>query len=184
MRPETQARRLATAKALEVAGDHPDALVLAADTVVAYRGEVLGKPADAAEARDMLRKLRGRQHRVITGVALVAPGSKRARVAHAVSRVSMRTYTDMEIDAAIAAGVPFDKAGGYGIQDPVLRPVKACDGCICNVMGLPLWTAAELLKPTGCETDTRAIPERCLACPARSAGAATAQPRDSGILGS
>jgi len=162
-RPAAVARRLARAKAAQVAAERPQDLVLAADTVVAHRGRLLGKPVDAAEARAMLQGLRGRRHSVTTAVALARGG--RLRVAHAVSRVLMRPYSEAEIEEAIAAGVPFDKAGGYGIQDPVLHPVAACDGCYCNVMGLPLWTVARMLKAAGVGVDTRAMPERCGACP-------------------
>jgi len=165
-RPEAQARRLAAAKATEVASAHPGAVVLAADTIVVYRGEMLGKPADAAEATAMLQKLRGRIHRVITGVAVVTPGHAHPRIAHVVSRVRMRAYADADIEDTIARGVPFDKAGGYGIQDPVLDPVQACDGCFCSVMGLPLWTVAALLRRAAIEVDTSAMPERCRSCPA------------------
>ena len=166
-RPQAQARRLAAAKAAEVAAIYPNAVVLAADTIVVFRGEVLGKPADASDARAMLQKLRGRVHRVITGVAVVAPVRRRPSVAHVVSRVRMRAYTDADIEDTIARGVPFDKAGGYGIQDPVLDPVQDCDGCFCNVMGLPLWTVSDLLSAAGVGVDTNAMPERCMRCPDR-----------------
>ena len=166
-RPETLARRLAEAKAGAVAALHPEAHVLGADTIVVHRGEMLGKPVDAAEARAMLRRLRGKVHRVITGVALFSPGRARPRTAHVVSRVRMRAYADEEIEDTIARGVPFDKAGGYGIQDPALRPVEACQGCFCSVMGLPLWTAARLLQTAGAAVATDAMPERCATCPAR-----------------
>jgi MAF protein len=164
-RPDVLAKRLAAAKALEVAASDPQAAVLAADTMVVLRGEMLGKPVDAAGARSMLQKLRGRGHRVITGVALATPGRKRPHAAHVTSRVRMRAYTDADIDDTIARGVPFDKAGGYGIQDPALRPVQECHGCFCSVMGLPLWTVATLLKDAGLPFETSAMPERCMTCP-------------------
>jgi MAF protein len=165
MRAAGQARRLARAKALAVARDRPDAVVLAADTIVVDRGERLAKPDDADEARVMLTKLRGRVHRVITGVALVEPGRKAPRILHGLSKVRMRAYSDADIEDTIARGVPFDKAGGYGIQDPVLRPVEACEGCFCNVMGLPLWSTAQALRAVGCDVATEALPERCRTCP-------------------
>jgi MAF protein len=189
-RPEAQARSLARAKALVAAVGHPDAVVLGADTVVAYRGEQLGKPADAREARAMLERLRDRTHRVITGVALVVPSRRSSgaggavRVTDLVSRVLMRRYSDAEVEAAIEAGVPFDKAGGYGIQDPVLRPVEACDGCYCNVMGLPLWTVASLLGGAGIAVNAEAMPARCAVCPERPKSATAPESADSGILGS
>jgi MAF protein len=139
--------------------------VLAADTIVVHRGALLAKPEDADEARRMLKGLRGRVHRVITGVAVMTPGRRRPRMFHEVSRVHMRAYSDADIEDTIARGVPFDKAGGYGIQDPVLRPVEACEGCFCNVMGLPLWATARLLRAVSCDVATEALPERCRTCP-------------------
>jgi MAF protein len=170
-RPERVARRLAVAKARAVAARQPEAAVLAADTVVAHRGTILGKPRDAAEAGAMLRRLRGRTHRVVTAVAVLASGRRRALVAHAVTRVTMRRYTDEEIEASIARGDPFDKAGAYAIQDPRLAPVESYSGCYCNVVGLPLWTTVELLRRAGVDI-TRipeaAMPSQCGGCPLRA----------------
>jgi MAF protein len=168
LRPEGQARRLAASKALAVAGPRPKAVVLAADTIVVYRGEMLGKPVDPQDARRMLQRLRGRMHRVVTGVALVVPGRARPIIRHQVTRVRIRRYSDTDIEGTIAAGVPFDKAGGYGIQDPILRPVQGHEGCFCNVMGLPLWTVARLLTQAGIEVSTSNMPERCASCPERT----------------
>jgi len=165
--PSKQARRLARSKAIAIAAERPDAIVVAADTIVVHRGALLAKPEDANEARQMLRSLRGRVHRVFTGVALAVPGRSRPRVYHEVSRVRMRAYSDADIEDTIARGVPFDKAGGYGIQDPTLRPVEACKGCFCNVMGLPLWSTAKALRANGVEVSTDSLPERCVTCPSR-----------------
>jgi hypothetical protein len=96
----------------------------------------------------------------------------------------MRDYADADIEDSIARGVPFDKAGGYGIQDPALRPVEACKGCFCNVMGLPLWTAAGLLEGAGIACDPAGMPERCRDCPARPGGVGGPAAGVSGILGS
>jgi MAF protein len=169
-RPEAQARRLAQDKAAPISAQHPGAFVLAADTIVVYRGRMLGKPEDPEEARAMLQLLRGRVHRVITGVALATPGHARPKLTHVVSRVRMRPYSDADIQDTIARGVPFDKAGGYGIQDPVLRPVQDCQGCFCSVMGLPLWTVARLLQDAGVAVATGDMPDRCRACPERVPG--------------
>lgn len=139
------ARRLARAKALHVAASNPDAAVLAADTVVTLRRVLLGKPGDAAEAHRMLTALSERSHRVVTGVAVVPPGSRRPMLGHAVTRVHFRKLGDADIEAWIATGGPFDKAGAYGVQDPAFRPVDRYEGCYCNVMGLPLGVAAGLL---------------------------------------
>jgi len=170
-RPERVARRLAVAKARAVAARQPGAAVLAADTVVAHRGTILGKPRDAAEAGAMLRRLRGRTHRVVTAVAVLPPRRRRALVEHTLTRVTMRRYTDEEIEASIARGDPFDKAGAYAIQDPRLAPVESYSGCYCNVVGLPLWTTVELLRRAGVDV-TRipeaAMPLQCGGCPLRA----------------
>jgi MAF protein len=168
-RPERAARRLAVAKARAVAARQPEAAVLAADTVVAHRGTILGKPRDAAEAGAMLRRLRGRTHRVVTAVAVLASGWRRPLVAHALTRVTMRRYTDEEIEASIARGDPFDKAGAYAIQDPRLAPVESYSGCYCNVVGLPLWTTAELLRRAGLDITIEAasLLPQCESCPLR-----------------
>ncbi len=123
--PVRLARRLATAKARAVAAQRPDDIVIAADTIVAYRSILFGKPVDADEARATLEFLCGRSHRVITAVAVLPPGRRRPLVEHAVTRVTMRRYTDAGIDASIARGDPFDKAGAYAIQDERLGPVAA-----------------------------------------------------------
>ncbi len=167
-RPERIARRLAAAKAGAVANARPDAIILAADTVVVHRGDLLGKPRDAAEAEATLRRLRGRVHRVVTAVAVLSPGHRRPLVEHAVTRVTMRRYTDEEIAASIARGDPFDKAGAYAIQDERLAPVAAYGGCYCNVVGLPLWTAGGLLRRAGLDityaSATGLLPQ-CGECP-------------------
>ena len=183
-RPEPIARRLAGAKARAVAAERPDAAVLAADTVVAYRGNLLGKPTNADEAQAMLQRLRGRTHRVVTAVAALPPGRRRPLIDHATTYVTMRRYTDADIAASIARGDPFDKAGAYAIQDERLAPVARYDalpgpsvgrpvgpggsGCYCNVMGLPLWTAIRLLDRAGLDLTRVApadLPPQCAKCP-------------------
>ena len=160
------ARRLARAKALHVASSRTDAAVLAADTVVSLRGVLLGKPSDAQDARRMLRALSGRTHRVVTGVALVLAGGRRPVVSHAVTRVHFRDLPDADIEAWIASGGPFDKAGAYGVQDAAFRPVQRYDGCYCNVMGLPLGVAVRLLDSAGQRpTDKSAPLAQCDGCP-------------------
>ncbi|MSQ31307.1 MAG: Maf-like protein, partial [Dehalococcoidia bacterium] len=159
---------LAVRKARAVAARRPDAIVIAGDTVVALDGALLGKPASADEARAMLRALRGRTHEVASGVAVALDG--RVDAAHAVARVTMRDYADAEIDAFIAGGSPFDKAGGYAIQDAAFAPVAHLDGCMCCVIGLPLWPLwtllRALLRDAGVEAHEPSI-ERCAGCPLR-----------------
>ena len=160
------ARRLARAKALHVAASRPDATVLAADTVVSLRGVLLGKPADADEARRMLGALSGRTHLVVTGVALARAGALRPDVSHAVTRVHFRDLPDADIEAWIASGGPFDKAGAYGVQDAAFRPVQSYERCYCNVMGLPLGVAVRLLDSAGQRAKGKIRPlEQCDGCP-------------------
>ena len=170
-RPERVARRLAVAKARAVAARQPGAAVLAADTVVAHRGTMLGKPHDAGEAREMLRRLRGESHRVITAVAVIPRGGRAVLLRHPETEVTMRRYTDEEIEASVARGDPFDKAGAYAIQDELLRPVASYEGCYCNVVGLPLWTTVELLRRAGVDIthiSEAAMPLQCGGCPLRA----------------
>lgn len=172
--PEVRAEQLALAKARTVARcATADDLVLGADTIVVTDGQALGKPRDAADARAMLRTLRGRTHTVVTGVAVVrgsreAPAARAAADASALvaTEVTMRGYSNAEIAAYVARGEPFDKAGGYAIQDPVFAPVARITGCWCAVMGLPLWTTRALLARAGIRTDAP-VAEPCRACPLR-----------------
>ncbi len=145
--PPRSAARLATGKAQAVALRHPESIVLAADTLVVLDGQILGKPADPDEARDMLRQLRGREHEVITGVA-VAYGENLA-VDTETTSVNMRGYAPEEVEAYITGGSPLDKAGAYGIQDEPFSPASSITGCYLNVVGLPLCLTSRLLVSAG-----------------------------------
>ncbi|HLB26488.1 MAG TPA: Maf family protein [Dehalococcoidia bacterium] len=168
-KPAIVASRLARMKAEAARLADAEAPVLAADTVVVHEGAILGKPRDAAEAREMLRRLRGQSHRVITAVAVIPRGGRAALLRHPETEVTMRRYTDEEIAASIARGDPFDKAGAYAIQDPLLRPVGRYQGCYCNVVGLPLWTTVEMLRRAGLDITVTAdsLLPQCAACPLR-----------------
>jgi MAF protein len=121
-------------------------VIIAADTTVALDGEILGKPANAAEGRRMLRRLRGRDHVVHTGLVVTEParGTTIAEVDSAT--VTMRSYSDEEIEAYLASGHPFDKAGAYGIQHPLFRPVATLQGCYLTVVGLSICHLVGLLQ--------------------------------------
>lgn len=164
--PLEAAVAVATAKA-RAAPAQPGVVVLAADTMVVVDDAVLGKPADDADARRMLALLRGRAHTVVTGVAVRAPDSE--LTAAMESQVFMRKYGDEEIAAYVAGGGGRDKAGSYGIQDEPFVPVEKIEGCYCNVMGLPLWTAFRLLREAGCTAPRRPgdVLARCAVCPMR-----------------
>ncbi len=141
--------RLALDKARAVAGRLQEGIVLGADTVVTIEGEALGKPADPAHARAMLRRLRGREHEVITGVAVVDARSGRAEWTAVTSRVRMAACADADIDAYVATGEPLDKAGAYAIQGAGGALVAGYDGSYSNVVGLPLAETARLLASFG-----------------------------------
>lgn len=142
--PADAARRIALLKLDDARARWPEAVVLAADTVVDLEGVVLGKPVSGADAVRMLRGLRGREHAVHTAVALGAPGFRESTIATA--RVRMRAYTDDEIATYVATGDPLDKAGAYAIQHPVFRPAVALQGPYSAVVGLPLEATARLLR--------------------------------------
>ena len=158
---EDTVRRLALSKARAIAEQRLNRPVIGADTLVVLEGRVLGKPANPEEARQMLTSLRGRVHRVVTGVALVDGDTGKSSVDVHESRVLMRSYSASEIDRYVASGSPFDKAGGYGVQDQSLNPVSHVDGCRTNVLGLPLCTMARLLKDAGFNIESLSLPPEC-----------------------
>jgi septum formation protein len=153
--------RLSREKAQAVrAAVSADALIIAADTTVADGHLILGKPGDETEARAMLIRLRDRVHQVYTALTLIDGLTGRLVSELAVTDVPMRSYSDQEIDAYIASGDPFDKAGGYGIQNDHFRPVTLRSGCFSNVMGLPLCHLVRALSGFGMVLDDE-IPQRC-----------------------
>jgi nucleoside triphosphate pyrophosphatase len=145
--PDTMVCRLCRTKARAVVERHPGATILAADTVVAVDGALLGKPANAAEAIAMLRALRGRTHQVYTAACIATDGDLRSRLS--VSHVTMRSYNDEEIRAYVDSGDPLDKAGAYAIQHSRFSPVARWEGCYPGIMGLPLRLTADLLAEAG-----------------------------------
>jgi len=140
---------LALAKARAVADGVPDAVVLGADTLVVVAGEILGKPRAAAEAVGMLRRLRNQRHEVVTGVAVVRARARGERTAVVRTQVTMRDYSDAEIEAYVRTGEPLDAAGAYAVQAGGGRLVAAVEGCYTNVVGLPLATTQALLESFG-----------------------------------
>lgn len=161
--PLAYVERLSAAKAAAVAAQltasaAKNAFVLAADTIVlaadtigisTQNGAILGKPADITEARDTLRTLRAHPHYVHTAFRLLRLADGVAVDERVATRVIMRPYTDAEIDAYIASGDPFDKAGGYAIQNSAFHPVSQIDGCYTNVVGLPMCAVKRALVQLG-----------------------------------
>jgi len=165
-RPEEDAVRLAGAKARAVAASFPGAVVIGSDTIVHDGERAYGKPRDAAGAEAMLTALRGRPHRVITGVAVVHGGSVRA--AFSSAEVVLSQLSDGQVRDYVASGRPLDKAGAYAIQDEDVPTVAALRGCCCCVVGLPLWLLRGMLQAEG--VDCRLPGEtfaRCQDCPER-----------------
>jgi septum formation protein len=144
---------LAKARAVAAALDRAPAVVLGVDTEVVLDGRLFGKPRDAADAARMLRELRGRDHLVITGLAVVqldAPGVALGEETTAVtSRVRMADYDETAIRAYVATGEPLDKAGAYAVQGLGAHLVADVSGCFTNVVGLPLSTTRALLERRG-----------------------------------
>jgi septum formation protein len=145
--PSRLAARLARTKAQAVAARAPDAVVLAADTVVAVGRRLLEKPADPVEAEKFLRLLSGRNHRVFTGVAVACGETVRHRVVD--TRVAFKRLSDAEIADYVAGGDWKGKAGGYGIQGPAAAFVLRIIGSHPAVMGLPLPETVNLLAGAG-----------------------------------
>jgi septum formation protein len=145
--PAAHAERLSREKALRIAAVRPAALVVGSDTIVVVDGDVLGKPRDRAHAVEMLMRLSGREHEVMTGIA-VAHG---ARVESAVERVRVRFRSlGREVwEAYVETGEPMDKAGAYGIQGFGSAVVSGIDGDFFSVMGLPVVRMLELIERFG-----------------------------------
>ncbi len=152
--PVNCVRRLSREKAQNVANQlkyHP-AIILAADTIIAAPlGDdpsvevILSKPLDAVHAKRVLVSLRDTSHKAITGVSLLVTGNNPEQITKiAITQVHMRAYSDQEIDDYIKSGSPFDKAGGYAIQDEDFNPVEMIEGSYTNVVGLPLETVVDL----------------------------------------
>lgn len=147
--PIDTALRLAREKALAVANRSEDGIIIAADTIVVVDGEVLGKPADPPEAERMLKRLSGREHMVITGLAIADPSAARMQHRASQTRVWFRELRSGEIAAYVASREPLDKAGAYGIQEKGALLVRRIDGCYFNVVGLPLALLDEMLAEFG-----------------------------------
>lgn len=164
-KPREYVIRLAETKARSVVPRAiPGGIVVAADTTVVDsddRGEyILGKPADAIEAKAILRRLRGRKHQVYTALAVLRVADGALFTDWCVTEVPMRNYSDAEISLYVASGDPMDKAGAYAIQNASFNPVENLYGCYANVMGLPLCHLTRTLVRIGLQPQTD-IPTAC-----------------------
>lgn len=147
--PEVYAVRVALDKARIAAARTGTGIVIAADTIVVLDDEILGKPADAADAERMLMMLSGKVHCVITGLAVMDAASGKSLSRTSITRVWFRSLAPSEIISYVATGEPLDKAGAYGIQERGALLVDRIDGCYFNVVGLPLSLLGELLRVFG-----------------------------------
>jgi len=141
-------------KAVTIAQKAPaDAVIVAADTTVVLDGQRLNKPDDEGEARQMLRRLRGRTHQVYTGIVAINNATGKTVTDVARIDVPMRDYSDGEIDTYVASGDPLDKAGAYAIQHEEFRPVIDLSGCYAGVIGLPLCHLTRTLYQVGIKVE-------------------------------
>lgn len=149
LEPRRLSRILSRRKAEAVAQKYMNAVIIAADTFIVFRGRLLGKPKDAPDARRMLRMLSGKTHSVITGYTILDTKSGKRVSASEETRVTFHRLPDEEIDWYIATGEPMDKAGAYGIQGKAAVFVRKIDGDYLNVVGLPLAALVRKLRRFG-----------------------------------
>jgi septum formation protein len=147
--PEEHVIRLAEAKAGDVARENPDRWVIAADTVVYIGRSILGKPRDREEAAEMLRRLSGQEHRVLTGFSVCHLGKKKGNQKAVETAVKVKGLTPDEIEWYVQTGELFDKAGGYAIQGIGSFMIKSIRGSYTNVVGLPLCELIQMLSRLG-----------------------------------
>ncbi len=148
-RPEETAVRLAEKKAMSVLQAKKGHWTLGADTLVVVDGQILGKPESATQATDMLRRLSGTEHRVVTGFCLINPDGKVAHREAVVTQVRFKELSDREIKAYVSTGEPFGKAGSYAIQGIGAFMVESIRGSYTNVVGLPLCALVKALLRSG-----------------------------------
>lgn len=144
--PAERALLLAEAKARAVESSHPEGLLLGGDTEVVLEGRILGKPSSPREAHKMILELRGRSHKVVTGLYLLDAPSGIGVSGVEETNVSMRRFSDAEAAVYAYSGEPMDKAGGYGIQGKGAVLVESLEGCYYNVVGLPLARLAVMME--------------------------------------
>ncbi|MCX7765395.1 MAG: Maf family protein, partial [Candidatus Sumerlaeia bacterium] len=160
--PREFALKAAFLKAADVARYYADGIIIAADTIVVVDDQILGKPLDEKEARQMLQALSGKKHQVITGLAVWNARTGATLLDSETTEVHFRPLTDTDIEEYIQTGDPLDKAGAYGIQHREFHPVEHLKGCYASVMGLPLCHLARVMRSCGVEP-AGDLPARCQA---------------------
>ena len=147
--PIQNVKRLSCLKVLDVASKISAGIIVAADTIVVLGKKILGKPKNKKEAQEMLKTLSGKEHRVITGLAIIDAKTKKMLQDVVISKVKFRKLSNNLIDKYIASGEPLDKAGAYGIQGKGTLLVESIEGDYFNVVGLPLNALNQLLEKFG-----------------------------------
>jgi septum formation protein len=147
--PHLSAREISFKKAESVAEYYPDALVIAADTFGVIDGQIIGKPNSIHDAQNMLRRISGSLHLVITGFTVLDTLTKKSISRSVETKVYIKQLSELEIDAYVKSGEPLDKAGAYAIQGLGAVLVERIEGDYFNVMGLPLYALSEVLKEFG-----------------------------------
>ncbi|HMK51524.1 MAG TPA: Maf family protein [Thermodesulfobacteriota bacterium] len=150
--PQEHVIRLAKAKAIDVATGHPDRWVIAADTIVYINGSILGKPKDQEEAVEMLRRLSGQEHWVLTGFFVYHLEKRKGDEEAVQTAVRVKSLTRSEMEWYVKTGEPFDKAGGYAIQGIGSFMIESISGSYTNVVGLPLCELLQMLNRLGAIT--------------------------------
>lgn len=149
LKPHELARSISHKKALAIAGKYKNAIIIAADTFVVFRGKIMGKPKTEAEARKMLATLSGKSHSVITGFTVIDTDEKKTLSRSVETKVHVKKLTPEEIDAYVKTEEPLDKAGAYAIQGLGSAIVEKIEGDYFNVIGLPLCALTDSLKEFG-----------------------------------
>lgn len=140
------AEELALGKAMEIAKDHPDAIIIGSDTIVVINGKQLEKPRDEADAMYLLKMLSGQTNEIVTGVAVVQKSKAVALTDHDVVRVTFKPYNETAVKKYITSGDAMDKAGAYGIQSGAAPLIESMDGRYDTAIGLPTHLLSDFLK--------------------------------------
>lgn len=149
LKPRSQAEQLSLQKAETVANKHPHAIIIAADTIIVLKDEILGKPTSLSDAKRMLSKLSGKMHFVITGFTIYDTTSQKMITDSVVTKVYFKKLSKREIDNYVTTEQLMDKAGAYAVQEKGALFVEKIEGDFFNVVGLPIFAVSEQLKKFG-----------------------------------
>jgi len=155
--PQEHVIRLAEAKARDVASEYPDSWVIAADTIVIINGSILGKPKNREDTMEMLHRLSGQEHWVLTGFSVCHLKKGKGDQEAVQTAVKMKTLTPAEMEWYVQTGEPYDKAGGYAIQGTGSFMIESIRGSYTNVVGLPLCELIQMLSRLGAITISECV---------------------------